>query len=149
MAFLFDKNYVISYNIYESDNMKEKLLELANNSYSPYSKFRVATILVMKDGTEIKGVNVENAAYGSSICSERSAIVSAISLGYKKEDFKELHCMCADSNRISTSCFGCRQVISEFFDKTAKLYFYSNNGEVKIYTVEELCPYPFNSEDLK
>ena len=129
--------------------MKEKLLELANNSYSPYSNFRVATILVMKDGTEIKGVNVENAAYGSSICSERSAIVSAISQGYKKGDFKELHCMCADSNRISTSCFACRQVIVELFDKEDDLYFYANNGEYKKYKVKELCPYPFDEDDLK
>ena len=129
--------------------MKEKLLNLANNSYSPYSKFRVATILVMKDGKEISGVNVENAAYGSSICSERSAIVSAISMGYKKGDFKELHCMCADSNRISTSCFGCRQVISEFFDKDTPLYFYTSNGDVKEYKVSELCPYPFDEDDLK
>ena len=129
--------------------MKEKLLNLANNSYSPYSKFRVATILVMKDGIEISGVNVENAAYGSSICSERSAIVSAISMGYKKGDFKELHCMCADSNRISTSCFGCRQVIQEFFDKDTPLYFYDKNGNVKEYKVNELCPYPFDEDDLK
>ena len=129
--------------------MTEKLLELAKNSYSPYSHFRVATIVVMKDGTEFKGVNVENAAYGSGICSERSAILAAISNGYKKGDFKELHCMCADSNRISTSCFGCSQVISELFDKDVPLYFYSNNGDVKKYTVEELCPYPFDEEDLK
>lgn len=129
--------------------MTEKLLELAKNSYSPYSHFRVATIVVMKDGTEFKGVNVENAAYGSGICSERSAILAAISNGYKKGDFKELHCMCADSNRISTSCFGCRQVISELFDKDVPLYFYSNNGDFKKYTVEELCPYPFDEEDLK
>ena len=129
--------------------MKEKLLNLANNSYSPYSHYRVATILIMKDGKEISGVNVENASYGSSICSERSAIVSAISMGYKKGDFKELHCMCADSNRVSTSCFGCRQVISELFDKDTPLYFYSNNGVVKKYTVGELCPYPFNEDDLK
>ena len=128
--------------------MKEKLLEIAKNSYSPYSHFRVATLLVMKDGREIPGVNVENAAYGSSICSERSAIVSAISLGYKKGDFKELHCLCADSNKISTSCFGCRQVMSEFFEKDAPVYFYSPTGEVKKYTIEELCPYPFNEEDL-
>ena len=129
--------------------MKEKLLEIAKNSYSPYSHFRVSTILVMNDGREIPGVNVENAAYGSSICSERSAIVSAISMGYKKGDFKELHCMCADSNRISTSCFGCRQVMSEFFPKDAPVYFYSNTGEVKKYTIAELCPYPFEEEDLK
>lgn len=129
--------------------MVEKLINLANNSYSPYSKFRVATILIMKDGKEIKGVNVENASYGASICSERSAIVSAISQGYKKKDFKELHCMCVDSNRVSTSCFICRQVIVEFFDKDVDLYFYANNGEVEKYKVSELCPYPFDEDDLK
>ena len=129
--------------------MKDKLLELAVNSYSPYSHFRVATILVMNDGKEIPGVNVENAAYGSSICSERSAIVAAISMGYKKGDFKELHCLCADSNKVSTSCFGCRQVMSEFFSKDAPVYFYSNTGEVQKYTIQDLCPYPFNEEDLQ
>ena len=129
--------------------MIEKLMELAKNSYSPYSHFRVATIVVMKDGKEFKGVNVENAAYGSGICSERSAILSAISNGYKKGDFKELHCLCADSNRVSTSCFACRQVISELFDKDVPLYFYANTGESKMYTVKELCPYPFDEDDLK
>ena len=129
--------------------MIDRLLKLAENSYSPYSHFRVATIVVMKDGTEFVGVNVENAAYGASICSERSAILAAISNGYKKGDFKELHCLCADSNRISTSCFQCRQVISELFDKTTPLYFYSNTGESKKYTVEELCPYPLDEDDLK
>lgn len=128
--------------------MIDKLMKLAENSYSPYSHFRVATIVVMKDGKEFVGVNVENAAYGSGICSERSAILSAISSGYKKGDFKELHCLCADSNRVSTSCFACRQVISELFDKDVPLFFYSNSGKSKVYTVEELCPYPFEEEDL-
>ena len=70
--------------------MREKLTELLKNSYSPYSKFPVAAIVVMKDGREFSGVNVENASYGATICAERSAIVSAISHGYKKGDFKEL-----------------------------------------------------------
>ena len=128
--------------------MINKLLELAKNSYSPYSHFRVATIVIMKDGKEIPGVKVENAAYGSSICSERSAILSAISQGYKKGDFRELHCLCADSNKISTSCFGCRQVISELFDKDVPLFFYSNDGNFEMYTVAELCPHPFDESDL-
>lgn len=128
--------------------MIERLMKVAENSYSPYSHFRVATILVMKDGKEFQGVNVENAAYGSGICSERSAILAAISNGYKKGDFKEMHCLCADSDKVSTSCFACRQVMSELFDKDVKCYFYANTGEVKAYTVSELCPYPFSEEDL-
>ena len=71
--------------------MREKLIKLLDNSYSPYSNFKVAAILITKDGKEFYGVNVENASYGASICAERSAIVSAISNGYKKYDFENIY----------------------------------------------------------
>lgn len=128
--------------------MKDKLLKLLNNSYSPYSKFRVASIVVMKDGTEFNGVNVENASYGAAICAERSAIVSAISAGYKRYDFKEIYVMC-DSPKISSSCFICRQLIQEFFEKDSKVVFMNNKGESMEYKVSDICPVPFDSEDLK
>ena len=47
--------------------MKEKLLKQLEYSYSPYSHFRVAAIVVMKDGNEFIGSNVENASYGELI----------------------------------------------------------------------------------
>ncbi len=128
--------------------MKDKLLELQKNSYAPYSNFHVSAIIVAKDGVEFSGVNVENASFGASICAERSAIVSAISAGYKKGDFKELNVM-VSSGEVGMPCFICRQVISEFFDKDATVRCFATTGEYKEYTVEEICPYPFGSEDLK
>lgn len=128
--------------------MKDKLLELHKNSYAPYSDFHVSAIVVMNDGVEFRGVNVENASFGAAICAERSAIVSAISAGYKKGDFKELNVM-VSSGEIGMPCFVCRQVISEFFDKDATVRCFATTGEYKEYTVEEICPYPFGSEDLK
>lgn len=128
--------------------MKDKLLELQKNSYAPYSNFHVSAIVVMNDGVEFRGVNVENASYGATICAERSAIVSAISAGYKKGDFKELNVM-VSSGEVGMPCFICRQVISEFFDKDATVRCFATTGEYKEYTVEEICPYPFGSEDLK
>lgn len=127
--------------------MREKLEKLLKNSYSPYSYFPVAAIAVMKDGKEFYGVNVENASYGATICAERSAIVSAISKGYQKGDFKELYIM-VDSDKVSTCCFLCRQVITELFDKDAEIICMSKNDETK-FLVSELCPYPFDEEDLK
>ena len=127
--------------------MQEKLIKLQENSYSPYSNYKVSAIVVMKDNKEFSGVNVENASYGATVCAERSAIVSAISNGYTKGDFKELHLM-VGSGEIGMPCFLCRQVISELFDKGARIYCYSTKGDVKEYTVEEICPYPFGSEDL-
>ncbi len=128
--------------------MLEKLKEILKNSYSPYSNFKVATIVVMKDGCEFQGVNVENASYGAGICAERSAILSAISQGYKKGDFKEMHVL-TSGNKISTSCFLCRQVMSEFFAKDIVVHFYDLEGHRMDLTVADLCPYPFDSEDLK
>lgn len=128
--------------------MKDKLLELQKNSYAPYSDFHVSAIVVMNDGVEFRGVNVENASFGATICAERSAIVSAISAGYKKGDFKELNVM-VSSGEVGMPCFICRQVISEFFDKDATVRCFATTGEYKEYTVEEICPYPFGSEDLK
>lgn len=128
--------------------MKDKLIKLLKNSYSPYSKFKVASIVVMKDGKQFSGVNVENASYGASICAERSAILNAISAGYKKHDFDKLYVMC-DSKKIGMSCFACRMVISEFFETDKEVIAMNIDGDYEIHTVSELCPYPFNEDNLK
>ena len=126
--------------------MREELVKLLNNCYAPYSKFRVSTICVMKDGKLIGGVNVENSSYGLSLCSERVAIFKAISMGYKKGDFKELHVM-VDSDKLGPPCFGYRQVFSEFFEEDMNIYMYSKK-EMTSKTVRELCPYPFTEDNL-
>ena len=126
--------------------MIDKLKKLLNNSYSPYSKYQVSAICVMKDDKWFYGVNVENASYGATICAERNAICNAITNGYKKGDFKELHVM-VNSDKIGSPCFICRQVITEFFDNDASICLYSKD-EKQVLTVKDLCPYPFNEDNL-
>lgn len=127
--------------------MKERLQELLKNAYSPYYKFPVAAIVEMKDGNSFNGVNVEN-ANGTSICAERNAIANAVAAGYKKGDFKRIYVM-LDSGEFGTPCFACRQVILEFFNLDDEVITVRKNGETKTYTLNELCPHPFNAEDLK
>ncbi len=127
--------------------MKDKLLKLLDNAYAPYSKFHVACIIEMKDGKTISGVNVENASYGAAICAERNAITTAIALGYKKGDFKNLYVMVSGEKK-SKPCFVCRQVISELFDKNSQIVLVGKDGSEEKYTVEQLCPYPFDESDL-
>lgn len=128
--------------------MEESLKRLLRNSYSPYSSFRVAAICLMKDGRTFAGVNIENASYGATICAERVAIATAITSGYHKGDFSKLYVMC-DSEKVSTSCFLCRQVINEFFEGEDEVICYSNDGDKEVFLVKDLCPYPFGSTDLK
>lgn len=127
--------------------MQKKLKKLLENSYSPYSKFPVAAIVVMKDGNEFYGVNVENASFGATICAERNVFTTAIAYGYKPKDFEKLYIM--TKGEISTPCFICRQFITEFFDEDKEIICMNENGEEKIYQVKDLCPYPFNEGDLK
>lgn len=127
--------------------MKEELFNLLNNAYAPYSDFRVSSVVVMKDGTKFKGVNVENASYGATICAERNAITTAITSGYTKGDFDKIYVMTSGKN-ISSCCFICRQLITEFFDKNSEVILMNMNGEEKRMTVSELCPYPFDENDL-
>ena len=127
--------------------MKDELIKLLDKAYVPYSKFHVACIIEMKDGKFIPGVNVENASYGATICAERNAITTAVTMGYKKGDFKKLYVM-VSGEKLSTPCFICRQVITEFFDKDSEVVLMGKNGESQTYKVSDMCPYPFDSEDL-
>lgn len=68
-------------------------------------------------------------------------------MGYKKENFDKLYVM-TSGDKISSCCFVCRQVIVEFFDKKSLVTLMDMKGNERVLTVEELCPYPFDSEDL-
>ncbi len=125
--------------------MKEKLLELQKNAYAKYSNFPVAAIVVTKDNKEFYGVNVEDASTRAGACAERVALFSMIAAGYTKGDVKEINIMLKNGG---TPCFVCRQMISELCDLDTTINCYANDGDLKTYTVKELCPHPFSSEDL-
>lgn len=127
--------------------MFEKLKELQENSYVPLTNFRTASIVVTKDGKGFPGVNVENPSFRDGLCAEQNAIAAACSAGYKKGDFAVLYVL-TDGKTISTPCFLCRQVITELFDPDSTVVCYNTKGESNVYTVRQLCPSPFDENDL-
>jgi cytidine deaminase len=63
-----------------SEIQKEALdaaLAVLADAYNPYSEFSVGAALIAADGRLITGTNFECAAYGSTICAERAAILTA------------------------------------------------------------------------
>lgn len=121
------------------DKLFEEARKAAENSYSPYSKFRVGAAILCEDGTIVTGTNVENRSFGLTICAERSALVGAISAGKKK--FKAVAIATPDSIYPVSPCGACRQVLSEFFPKDAPVQFgCSKENRVKS-TIGELFPF--------
>ena len=57
---------------------------LLEKAYVPYSKFPVAALLIDNNGKKHKGVNVENASFGLTLCAERNAITTAVTENMKK-----------------------------------------------------------------
>lgn len=127
--------------------MEKELIKLLDNAYAPYSNFKVSAIVVTNDNKRFKGVNVENASYGATICAERNAINNAIANGYRKEDFKALHIM-NNGDKICYPCFLCLETISELFPRDIDIIMYVKNGPTKTLKVKDFIKYDFSSENL-
>lgn len=117
-------------------------IEGRNNSYSPYSKFKVGAAALLKDGTIIRGCNIENISYGLSCCAERNTIFSLICQGYKCEDIVAF-AVVGDTKEPISPCGACRQVMAEFFKKDMPIILANLNKDIKVTNIVELLPYSF------
>lgn len=130
---------------------KEELIALAKEetkrSYSPYSHFAVGAALLTKDNKVFLGTNIENAAFGLSMCAERNAIFNAYVNGVKKDEIVAL-AIIADTEDPVSPCGSCRQVLSELFPKNGKIYLANFKGNIKETNIVELLPYSFSKDDL-
>ncbi len=132
-------------------SLEEKLHEMAlkarENSYSPYSKFKVGAAVKFKDSdTLYSGCNIENSSYGGSICAERVAIWKGLSeIGAKKI---EKLIVLTGSPEGDNPCGLCLQVISEFADENTEILV-ANLDSIKYRgSFSDFLPNSFDSSNL-
>ena len=123
----------------------KRSIKAKEHSHSPYSKFRVGAALLTDTGEIIDGCNVENASYGLSICAERTALVKAVSMGFKK--FPAI-AVTTDMEEFIAPCGACRQVIAEF-GLECDVYLVKSDLSHKKMSVSELLPLTFTSAELE
>lgn len=128
----------------DTKQLVNKAKEAMENSYSPYSKFKVGAAPQTTNGEVFTGCNIENASFGGTNCAERTALFKAISEGYK--NFNKI-AIISDSENYTAPCGICRQVLSEF-SLDMEIIMANKNGQYISKTLKELLPLAFTSEDL-
>lgn len=127
----------------------QELVELAftmlERSYVPYSGFPVGAAIECADGSVYTGCNVENAAYGSSICAERTALVKAVSEGHR-DDWRRI-AIVGNSADYCWPCGSCRQMLYEFAPDLTVLVARADHKFVK-FPLSELLLHGFGPKSL-
>ena len=132
----------------------EKLVALAlearERAYTPYSGFAVGAALLCADGSVYQGCNIENAAFGPTVCAERVAVFKAVSEG--KRDFAAIAVAGGRAGQDITGLFPpcgvCRQVLREFCGLDFPLYLVKENGGYETHSLGELLPFSFSRGDM-
>jgi cytidine deaminase len=130
-----------------TDELRQKLIETAliarQWAYAPYSNYKVGAAVLTASGRIYDGVNVESAAYPTSMCAERVAIFKAVSEGER-----QFVAIAVATKNGGAPCGGCRQVISEFGLDTLVIITDGVGKVVQEVPVGDLLPGAFLPEHL-
>ncbi len=129
-------------------------METAKNAYAPYSRFKVGAAVRLESGKIVSGTNVENAAYPSGICAERTAL-SGASSNYPGDKPEAIAVAAIAEQELSqepvSPCGNCRQAIAEEEKRNGKNIRIILGSKNKIRVIErgsDLLPLQFSRNDL-
>ncbi len=127
----------------ERDDLVTRAREARRHAYAPYSRYAVGAAVLADSGRVYTGVNVENAAYPTGMCAERTAVFKAVSEGERR-----LTAVAVVTVNAGSPCGACRQVLSEFGAEAVVLIADAQGRVVRETSVRDLLPQAFGPEDL-
>ena len=120
----------------------QKAIDMLEFSYAPYSGYPVGAALLGMDGKVYTGCNVENAAYGNTLCAERTALCKAVSEGAR--NFTAI--AIASRGSAPFPCGACRQSLYEFAPNLRVMVTW--DGNVREAILSDLLPEGFGPSSL-
>jgi cytidine deaminase len=130
-----------------TDEQRDSLIKAASDArdwaYAPYSNYFVGAALLAESGEIYDGVNVENAAYPTSMCAERTAVFKAVSKGERS-----FLAIAVVTENGGSPCGACRQVLAEFGSETIVLIADGNGKLLDELKLIEMLPGAFGPEHL-
>ena len=122
------------------DALRAAAVAVSERAYAPYSKFRVGAAALVDDGRTVVGCNVENAAYGVTLCAE-CGLVSSLHAG---GGGRLTHFVCVNGRgEVIMPCGRCRQLLHE--NGGTELLLMTPSGAK---TMAEVLPDAFGPDDL-
>lgn len=157
-----EKNISFTYLEYENpeelSSEDQELITVARDAaklaYAPYSKFMVGAAIRLESGRIVHGANVENAAFPSGICAERTAIAGAVSNYPEDKPVALTIAAMSDEGVIAESvspCGNCRQVIAEEelrSGKQIRIILACRNKIQVLESISPLLPLQFSRKSL-
>ena len=128
------------------DELCRAAVAMLDRAYIPYSHFPVGAALECADGTVFTGCNIENAAYGCTICAERTALVKAVSQG-RRTGWTAI-AVAGQGEDYCWPCGSCRQMLYEFAPEL-RVIAARRDGEYRSVPLSQLLPLGFGPEQLK
>ena len=123
------------------DSLRAVATEAMEHAYAPYSHFKVGAAALVSDGRIVSGCNVENAAYGVTLCAE-CGLVSEL---HRSGGGRLVAFVCVDQHGATLMpCGRCRQLLSEHALPGMLLETVSG-----IRTIDEVLPDRFGPADLE
>ena len=127
----------------KDEELLQKARDMKRYAYVPYSHYWVGAALRSKDGRVFTGCNVENAAFGNTMCAERTALFKAVSEGARKFTAIAI----AAEGSAPFPCGACRQSLYEFAPELRVLVTW--DGNVREAKLSELLPEGFGPSSLE
>lgn len=123
------------------DALTAEAVEAARHAYVPYSRFPVGVAGLVDDGRVVSGCNVENAAYGVTLCAECGMVSELVRSGGGK--LVAVSCV----NGLGESlmpCGRCRQLLWEHGGAGCELL--TPQG---VLSMNDVLPQAFGLQDLQ
>lgn len=121
--------------------LRSAATEVARNAYAPYSGYPVGAAAFADDGRLLVGCNVENAAYGVTLCAECSLVSALVTGGGGR--LVAFSCV-NGAGELIMPCGRCRQLLWEHGGPA--LLVDTPRG---VRTMEQVLPQAFGPEDLR
>jgi len=127
----------------QRDDLVARAAEARRHAYAPYSNYAVGAALLTEAGKVFTGVNVENAAYPTGMCAERTALFHAVSEGER-----QFSAIAVVTENAGMPCGACRQALSEFGLETLVLVADPSGKIASETTLAALLPQAFRPNHL-